>query len=218
MTSIEIMPKAFVVRFQDLVRWDPSSFHGIIWHWPDQIMVPIGSVLKPRKEKVDRSNFTFSELQPVTIHFDGTIDKRNISGDRAYSMDLFFAHSGDIIVAKIDLKNGAVAIVPDGWEKVVVTNHFAVYEPDRSKIVPEYFHGIIQVNFFKSYLWRNKVGAEGRKEVKLDFFEAIKIPLPPLSVQQAIVDYWVTSQNEISDIVEKLSSLETRVGVRQIYE
>ncbi|MFQ5687756.1 MAG: restriction endonuclease subunit S [Candidatus Scalindua sp.] len=150
-----------------------------------------------RKEKVDRKRFAFSKLQPNTIHFDGSVDHRAVDEAREYTMDLFFARPGDIVVAKIDLKNGAVAIVPDNWNNIVVTNHFAVYEPDRTKLLPEYFHRIIQASFFREYLWRNKVGAEGRKEVKLDFFESIKIPLPLLPIQQAIVKKWQNAQDEI---------------------
>lgn len=199
-------PKAFRVRFRDLRRFDPASFHGISWHWSKDVMLPIGSALKLRKEKVDRAKYEFSQLQPITIHFDGTIDKRNVEG-RGYSMDLFFARPGDIVVAKIDLKNGAVGIVPD-WENVVVTNHFAVYEPDRSKIIPEYFLLVIQANFFKSYLWRNKVGAEGRKEVKLEFFESIKIPMPPIDEQRRIVAAWQQAQVNIANAEKRVKKIE----------
>jgi type I restriction enzyme S subunit len=173
-------PKAFAVWFKDLGRWDASSFHRIRWHWPDHVMAPIVSALRLRKERVDKTTLKFSDLQPLTIHFDGSVDKRVVDPDREYSMDLWFARPGDIVVAKIDLKNGAVGIVPPDWNNVVVTGHFAVYEPDRSKLVPEYFQRIVQAGFFKAHLWRNKVGAEGRKEVKLDFFEEELIPLPSL--------------------------------------
>jgi hypothetical protein len=40
-------------------------------------------------------------------------------------MQMFRALPSDIVVSKIDLKNGAVGIVPDDWEKVAVTGHFA---------------------------------------------------------------------------------------------
>ena len=85
-------------------------------------MQPVGSVLKMRKEKVDRKAFKFADIQPITIHFDGSMDKRKLDSSREYTMDLFFARPGDIIAAKIDLKNGAVGIVPDDWHNVVVTN------------------------------------------------------------------------------------------------
>ena len=203
-------PKTFAVWFKDLDRWDPASFERIVWKWPKAIMRPIASFLRPRREKVDRSKHQFADLQPITIHFDGTIDRRTVDGNREYTMNLFFARIGDVVVAKIDLKNGAVAIVPD-WKNVAVTGHFAVYEPDRKAVIPEYFHLVIQASFFKTHLWRNKVGAEGRKEVKLDFFEAQEIPLPPLPVQRAIVRRWQEAQEEIGKAQARTAALEADI-------
>jgi type I restriction enzyme S subunit len=209
--TAETFPRAFAIRFKELDRWDPVSFERITWHWPKELMAPIGAVLKARKEKVDRSRFAFSELQPITIHFDGSVDRRDVAGGREYTMELFFAHPGDIVVAKIDLKNGAVGIVPPDWKNVVVTGHFAVYEPDRSSLLPEYLHRIIQTSFCKTLLWRNKVGAEGRKEVKLDFFESLQIPLPSLPIQQAIVKHWEKAQKEISKARCRIGQLENEI-------
>lgn len=209
--TVQDFPKAFAVWFKHFSRWDPASFHGIKWHWSSGVMQPIGTVLRIRKEKVDRNLFKFSDLQPITIHFDGSIDRREVEPTREYTMDLFFARPGDIVVAKIDLKNGAVAIVPDQWRNVIVTNHFAVYEPDHSMLVPKFLHLIIQASFLKAHLWRNKVGAEGRKEVKLDYFESLEIPLPSLPIQQAIVDRWVKAQREIREAIEKVSILEKSI-------
>jgi restriction endonuclease S subunit len=205
--------KAFAVWFENLERWDPQSFHKIVWDWPLDLLQPIKSFLKIRKEKVNRIKNKFTDLQPITIHFDGSIDKRLVDENKEYRMDLFHAYPGDIIVAKIDLKNGAVAIVPEDWVNVVVTSHFAVYKPDLSKIVPQYFHCLIQTPFFKNYLWRNKVGAEGRKEVKLDFFENIKIPRPTLPVQQKIVDYWQKGQTFLSDLNKQLENLRNEAEI-----
>lgn len=208
-----VFPRAFAVRFGDVVRWDPASFQGIEWHWSPSVMETIGSVLRLRKETVDREKYGFSDLQPVTIHFDGSVDRRKVDGTREYSMSLFHARPGDIVVAKIDLKNGAVGIVPD-WENVVVTGHFAVYEPDRTKIVPEYFERIIQATFFNAYLWRNKVGAEGRKEVKLDFFEAVKIPIPALATQHAILAEWQKARQAIVAAEENARKIEAEVDAQ----
>ena len=205
--AVHSFPRAFAVTFSQVNRWDPNSFHGINWHWPSSVMSPVGSVLKPRKDKVDRSANGFTDLMPVTIHFDGSIEPRKVSEDKEYTMELFWARPGDIVVSKIDLKNGAVAIISDDWDKVVVTNHFAVYEPDLEMLVPKYFHLLIQAKFFKDHLWRNKVGAEGRKEVKLDFFESLEIPLPPLPVQQKIVAHWEAVTSKVNDLLTRASQL-----------
>ncbi|MBM4134920.1 MAG: hypothetical protein FJ245_14265 [Nitrospira sp.] len=210
MTVAPAHPKAFAVWFKDLDRWDPASFQRIVWKWPKSLMQPIGNLLRPRKEKVDRQQHRFSDLQPITIHFDGSVDKRKVDANREYTMDLFFACPGDVIVAKIDLKNGAVGLAPD-WSNMAVTGHFAVYEPDRSKILPEYFHRIVQADFFKEHLWRNKVGAEGRKEVKLDFFEAQTIPVPTLSVQRAIVAHWRQAYEAAAKSRKTIAELEAEI-------
>jgi type I restriction enzyme S subunit len=199
-------PNAFAVWFSDLNRWDASSFHRIQWHWPEKMLAPIGSVLRLRKERVDKSKTQFVDLQPITIHFNGSMDKRIVDAGREYSMDLWFARPGDIVVAKIDLKNGAVGIVPPDWNNVVVTGHFAVYEPDRARLVPEYLHRIVQTRFFKAHLWRNKVGAEGRKEVKLDFFESERIPLPPVPQQKSIVARYHEAQRDILATFDRVSA------------
>ncbi|MEJ5241911.1 MAG: restriction endonuclease subunit S [Anaerolineales bacterium] len=210
-TVATIFPRAFAVCFSEIERWDPASFHRILWHWPSAVMRPLGSVLRMRKEKVDRSNVNFADLQPITIHFDGSIDRRQVDAGREYSMDLFYARPGDIVVAKIDLKNGAVGLVPNDWHNVVVTGHFAVYEPDRSSLVAEYLCLLVQTSFFKAHLWRNKVGAEGRKEVKLDFFKAQRIPLPPLPVQRKIVAAWEAARKDAASAAEKIAELEREI-------
>jgi hypothetical protein len=65
-------------------------------------------------------------------------------------------------------------------------------------------------------LWRNKVGAEGRKEVKLDFFESQKIPVPKREIQQAIVDYWLRAHRGIdaarNGLLGLVAALDGRLG------
>jgi type I restriction enzyme S subunit len=136
--------RAFQIAFKDtLNRCDPDSFCVLNWKWKKQDMDAIGAVLTRRKEKVDRKKIKFETLQPMTIHFDGSVEKRAVPQGREYSMELFFAKPGDLVVAKIDLKNGAVGIVPDDWENIVVTGHFAVYQIDKSQIRPSWLHRII---------------------------------------------------------------------------
>ena len=77
--------------------------------------------------------------------------------------------------------------------------------------MPEYLHLLIQTNFFKTYLWRNKVGAEGRKEVKLNFFETELIPIPSLSVQNKIVATWETKQKSATETTAKIEKLEHEI-------
>jgi len=73
---------------------------------------------------------------------------------------------------------------------------------------------IIQAKFFKTHLWRNKVGAEGRKEVKLDFFEALEIPLPQIAIQRAIVDRWQTAQAKLKAADQRVEALRANINAQ----
>lgn len=209
--GVSPFPDCFRIAFSDTHRWDPGSFCLLDWRWEPSILNPIGSVVKLRREKVDRNRHSFTSLQPITIHFDGSLDKRSVTPDKEYSMDLFFARPGDLVVAKIDLKNGAVGVVPTDWENVVVTGHFAVYEVASEKVLVQWLHRIIQQPDFKEYLWRNKVGAEGRKEVKLDFFESIPIPLPDIATQEAILMERDLIQSEVDRLTQLLTESESHL-------
>lgn len=195
----------FQIQWAILDRWDPASFRPIDWKCADDVLRPLGLVLKKRSEPVDREEWDFSDLVPITIHFDGSIEERDMTDTDDYTMALFFARPRDIVVSKIDLKNGAVGIVPDSMTNVVVTNHFVVYEPDVRQVYPPYLIRLIQTKFFKDYLWRKKVGSEGRKEVKIDLFECTKIPLPDVKIQEELVAEWVELEKEAKEIEGRMA-------------
>lgn len=143
--------------------------------------------MRPRNEAVDRTKYQFADLQPITIHFGGTISRRSVKGGRDYTMALKWVRPNDLVLSKIDLKNGALGILPSDWQNAVVTSHFAVYEPDTTRVYPLYLRYLVQTDEFKRWLWANRSGADGRTEVKLPVFEDLEIPLPDLFDQQSIV-------------------------------
>lgn len=204
--------RTFVINYRDLSRWDPGSFTNIEWHWPDAVMRPIGAVLVKRVEKLDLSQLSRDDIQFITIHFDGSIEPRALNNGIPKRMELFRAYPRDIVLSKIDLKNGAVGVLPSLEGKVTaVTSHFAVYQVT-SGLLPEYFTMIIQNPRFKEYLWRKKVGAEGRKEVKLEFFESTKIPVPSLSVQRDIIKFWENTQQQATGLRQSADWHEKEIG------
>jgi type I restriction enzyme S subunit len=184
-----------IYRFKDLDRWDKFTIPHL--QFPSRISsARIGDLLRPRNETVKRSIHQFSELQPITIHFNGDISRRQTKNGRDYSMALKWVRPLDLVLSKIDLKNGAVGVLPVGWSNAVVTNHFAVYEPDITRVEPRYLRYLVQTDEFKKWLWANRSGADGRTEVKLPVFEDLEIPLPEKPDQVAIVDAYESAMVE----------------------
>jgi type I restriction enzyme S subunit len=209
-----------IYRFKRLERWDEFTIPHL--HFPAHVPSErIGCLLTPREERVDRSKWKFQELQPITIHFGGEISKRIVKRGREYSLPLLWVRPGDVVLSKIDLKNGAVGILPNEWENVVVTTHFKVYRPDLKRLHPQYLRRLLQTTEFKRWLWANRSGADGRTEVKLPVFEDLEIPLPLLEKQNTFVDDYEAAldraaglEREAGEIAAKAAeSFETALGL-----
>ena len=163
--------------WKELDRWDWIRVSSLITHSRIRSHSRIHALLARRVEPFDKAKTPFTEVVPISIHFDGSISKRLLKEGREYTLPMLWVRPGDVVLSKIDLKNGAVGILPDDWAGVAVTTHFAVYEPDRKKVLPEYFRLLIQTPLFKAWLSQNKSGHDGRTEVKLADFEELEVPL-----------------------------------------
>ncbi len=181
-----------VYRFKRLDRWDSFTIPHL--NFPPRIpSARLGDILARRNEPVDRAKHKFADLQPITIHFNGDVSRRPVKEGRDYTMPLMWVRPTDLVLSTIDLKNGAVGVLPHDWSNAVVTTHFAVYEPDTTRVHPLYLRYLIQTSGFKRWLWSNRSGADGRTEVKLPVFESLEVPLPDLAEQQAIVAAYETA-------------------------
>lgn len=196
-----------VYRWRQLDRWDAFMIPHlhIAPHLPQ---TTIGELLTPRHERVDRSQWSFDRLQPITIHFGGDISRRKMIAGTDYTMPLFWVNPGDVVLSRIDLKNGAVGVLPDGWGNAVVTSHFKVYAPDQARLDPRYFRLLLQTQDFKAWLWANRSGADGRTEVNLDIFESLAIPLPLLAVQQSLCDTYTAAMTSAAQLEREAATIE----------
>lgn len=196
-----------VYRWRQLDRWDSFTIPHlhIAPHLPQKT---IGELLSPRQERVDRTLWSFDQLQPITIHFGGDISRRKVAAGTDYTMPLFWAKPGDVVLSKIDLKNGAVGVLPEDWDNAVVTSHFKVYAPDLGQLDPRYFRLLLQTHDFKKWLWANRSGADGRTEVKLDVFEALAIPLPPVTWQQALCNTYADALQRAEQLEREAEAIE----------
>jgi hypothetical protein len=138
---------------------------------------------------------------------DGVTVRLPVGGN---TMALKWVRPNDLVLSKIDLKNGAVGILPADWSNAVVTTHFAVYEPDTTRVYPLYLRYLVQTSEFKRWLWANRSGADGRTEVKLPVFEDLEIPLPYLAEQRAIVAAYDAAVKEEAAKEQAADAMETK--------
>ncbi|CAG0950947.1 putative type I restriction enzymeP M protein [Methanosarcinales archaeon] len=82
---------------------------------------------------------------------------------------------------------GKVAIVPENAKKGIINQALLKITPQFEKILPVYLKLILEEENIQQKYFRNTSGAAIQNVVSVKELKQIKIPLPPLSVQQEIV-------------------------------
>lgn len=205
-TATQEFPKAFAVLFKDLKLWDVNSFFKIGWRWLKEFIKPLCTALRRKQVEIDRKETPFDQLQLITLHFDGSIEPRDLQGKSGFKGKLFATSSGDVIYSKIDVRNGAIGIIPEEMSLGAVSSEFPVYAVLPDVALPEYIKLVFRTKQFLKLINSMISGASGRKRVQPEQLEQIEIPLPPIAIQRAIVDRWKTAQAEIKAINERLEN------------
>ncbi|HEY0376405.1 MAG TPA: restriction endonuclease subunit S [Pyrinomonadaceae bacterium] len=207
-------PRAFAILFKDLRLWSVGSFSIAEWHWPAEYIKPLSSAMKRVQTVVDRKKHSLDTLQLVTLHFDGTMERRSLDGKGQFKGKLYFAHAGDVIYSKIDVRNGAIGIVPDDMPRVAVSSEYPVYKIDSTVAHPQYVKLLFRTDLFRQTINSMISGASGRKRVQPSQIETLNVPLPPLSIQATIVERWIQIQDDIKAAYNRIEKHKTNYAER----
>jgi len=203
--------KAFAVWSKELERWSVLSFYKVGWKWPAAVIRPLSAALERRFDSVDRAKVRFADLQLVTLHFDGEMEPRNLDGKSGFKGKLFYAQAGDVVYSKIDVRNGAIGVVPLAMPTIAVSAEYPVYRVRPDVALPEYVKLLFRTGAFRRQINSMISGASGRKRVQPSDLEEIEVPLPPLPVQRAIIRPWQEAQAELEAARRKLTSASERL-------
>ncbi len=195
--------RAFAVWWKDVDRWSVGSARRSSWHWPESSIKQLADALERRNERVDKSTFELRPEHFISLRFSGEIEQRELHGKEDFKGSLFFAHAGDIVYSKIDVRNGAIGIIPDTIPVATVTSEFTVYRIREGIALSEYIQLVFRTQHFKRHINAMVSGASGRKRVQPDELERVEIPLPMLAEQRTIVARWRKAQDEIAAARER---------------
>lgn len=203
------LPNAFGVRFADLARWNPASFFAVRWHWSDEVIAPLSKALIRKTVPFARKE---AETPPMaTLHFDGSLVPRDLRGKKSPKGKLFRAQSGDVVYSKIDVRNGAIGIVPDVMPEIAVTSEFPVYRVHPEVALPGYVHLLFRTTAFRQQINSMISGASGRKRVEPSALEDLQVPLPPLATQRAILAQWHKARKAIAAAEAKAKEIDGEI-------
>ncbi|MCK6502472.1 restriction endonuclease subunit S [Myxococcota bacterium] len=114
-------------------------------------------------------------------------------------------HRGDILVSVVGTI-GRVARVPDELDGANIARALARIRIDPHKADPDFVATLL-----RSPMWQRKLTADSfetaRKTLNIGVLESLQLPIPPMRIQQLMVDRWKTSERVTANVAQRLESV-----------
>ena len=189
-----------IVRFVDLEKW---SAHDAVFENMDNRfpLVPLSKVLKRVKEPVVIEDGALYKRITVRLYGQGVLKRDELLGAEIGTKRQFLAHAGQLIISRIDARNGAFGIVPSELEGAIVTNDFWLF--DVQNALPEYLMLVLSSELFQRYWQTQSSGTTNRQRVDEDSFLSSLIVLPDIQEQVIIFNNYNTMMMRAKAAEEK---------------
>jgi type I restriction enzyme, S subunit len=171
-------------------------------------LVPIGSFLKKSRNKIIVENGKLYQRVTVKINNGGVIPRDTEQGENIGTKIQYKIKPGQFLMSRIDARNGAFGLVPANLDGAIVTNDFPVFDVDNSKVIPEFLVLITTTKEFIQFAQSCSSGTTNRQRIDIESFLNVKIPLPPLSEQNSIVEAYNKKIKQAEQLEQKAKKLE----------
>ncbi len=210
--------KVFIVRFKDLDRWD-TRHNQANQHAKTQIVFENLENLTTYMQRGKTPTYSTIKKYPVIaqkcVQWNGLeIQKAlfiNPDSLSSYTKERFL-QDDDILLNSTGIGTLGRAIIykskDNPYNIAVADGHITVMRFDTQRILPQYFYHYFSSALIQDNIEEYATGSTKQKELSLTLIKQIKIPLPPLSVQEKILAHIHKIESSIAATQEKAKALE----------
>ena len=182
--------------FKDLVLWSAAGIisQGIKYNKKYKL-VPISLLLRKSFQTIFLEDDVIYTRLTIKTNNGGIVLRDQKKGSNIGTKKQKVVRSGQFVISKIDARNGAFGIIPEELDGAIVTNDFPVFDINETIINPVFLLLITTTKAFIQFAQSCSSGTTNRQRIDIYQFLSLKIPLPPMEEQKAIV---VAYKNSIS--------------------
>jgi type I restriction enzyme S subunit len=208
--------KAYAFWWKELERWTvPAQSHTSKlpegWH-----LVQVAELVQQVTINVKVYPEIEYKLAGVRLYGNGMFYRETVKGSDSSATYLMPLIPGTFIYNRLFAWKETFAVVPESLGDCFVSNEFPQFRVDCNRILPHYLFLFFLSPSTVNAVNRASIGssAVSRNRFKEEAFLDFHIPLPPLPVQQAIVNRWQQSQADIAAAYKQSHDKERIVAAR----
>ncbi|WP_018675678.1 restriction endonuclease subunit S [Riemerella columbina] len=167
---------------------------------------------KPTIKKIQIKDNEIYNILGVRSYGKGVFSNRIVRGNTLKMRTYYKAKPNHLFWCKVDTKNGAFGVIKDDMAEGVGSTNMTFAEIDTTKINIDFLQLLFTSKGVINYLDGFVTGTTNRKYIKLDqLLNEIKIPLPSLAEQEAIVKAYQTKIQQAQDLEQQAQNLEQEI-------
>ncbi len=147
----------------------------------------LGEILAPVRAPVQIADDVDYEQVTVAIKGRGLRIRRVAPGSEIKTKRQFRISQNQLLVSKIDARNGGIGIVPPELDGAIVSGDFPVFCIDGKRCLPAYLDMYVKRPIFWEECLLVSEGSTNRVRLVPGQFLDLEVELPPIVEQQAIV-------------------------------
>lgn len=150
-------------------------------------LVALGEVLTRHKNEINIQEIDTYTRITIRMNGQGIVMRDCIPGSEIGTKKQFIAKGGQLVLSKIDARNGAFGILPDEYNSAIITGNFWAFDVNSKLLDSQYFDYLTKTPLFIDFCIRASDGTTNRRYLQEPKFLTRKIPLPPIEEQRSLV-------------------------------
>jgi type I restriction enzyme S subunit len=198
--------------------WTTSTIEGLCTESQALAIGPNGENLTRADYEGRKSGVPVIFMRDIRANRFCYVSDTFISPEKAARLPIHFARPGDIVITKmghpegVSVPPGLAAVVPETMAPAVVTAAVLRVRVSRSIAIPEFVAYLLNSPWGRAQTWRMCPGSAGRFKMRLASLAQLKLSVPPLPVQERVVEQLRQQARTIDCLVERLGKARSAMG------
>lgn len=191
-----------VVKYADLTNWSMGNVVSISLSYnPKYELVMLSELLTFEDARCLLEDDEYYQQVTLRSNGYGLENRKNghKKGTEIRTRDQHYLKKGQLVLSKIDARNGAFALVSEEYDGAIVTKDFPTYKIDDQQVRPQYLLLFLLSAPFLELVGHCSKGTTKRQRVDIGMLLNLQIPIPSLEEQDAILNKYYELLGDIQE-------------------